>query len=150
MWSKIAKKNLCIIGGVISIISVFLPTFYIIIRTEVIHYWIFGLIFWYELFFYFDLVGTVCIILIISSAILVIASANNESKIGLLGGILIIVALVTYYGIVEIRFSMLIFDTGYMIILSHYTVIPSFGFFTALIGGIISIIGSNSSKWSLK
>ncbi len=143
-----AKKKLCIIGGVISIISVFLPMFYII-RDET-HYWIYGLVFWSfgggELFFRLDEIGTICIILIIGSAILVIASGNSESKIGLLGGILIIVAIVTYYGIIEIGTSRILQNTGYMEYLSRDTVIPSFGFFTALIGGIISIIGSNSSK----
>ena len=100
-----ANKVLCRIGGIISIISVFLPIFSFtyfdrIQEADVIvYYWMFGQIVSisqdanaeFPVEFYFqnlDFLGTICMMLIIIGAMLVIMNSDNSSKAGLFGGLL--------------------------------------------------------------
>lgn len=170
------NKILCRIGGIISIISVFLPVFVFTYSIGLegdditVYYWMFGQIIsilqdegadepvtfrFREL----DILGTLCMMLIIIGAMLVIINADSDSKVGIIGGILIIAAMGYYvivisllldgnrnlYVLLRYRFSY--FTTDFIRFLTQgnevklqYTL--SYGYFAALIGGIISIGGS--------
>ena len=140
------NKVLCIVGGIISIISVFLPVFTITFggiegaADRVFYFWLFGLVAYYRMglgiayiYWSFDpffmITGLICMILIITGAIIVIVRASKESKNGKFGSILIMATIVSY-------FALLFF------LMARNVLTPSYGFFVALIGGIISLIGS--------
>ncbi len=164
------KKVVCIIGGLISIISVFLPVFLI---TYIYHYpdsgtkftayyWIFGQYLLQEkgepdeLYFYdIDIFGTICMMIIIMGAMLVIMNAGGDSEFdlikGLIGGLLVILAMISY---TEAIFSMdfrgyyynYYFTTDFINYIiedaEKVRITLSYGYYTALIGGIVSVGGS--------
>lgn len=165
------NKVLCIVGGIISIFSVFLPVFSMTMTgvlggDYIFYYWMFGFAIFHKKGgtnlnpqFYSDVVGIICMILIIIGAIISIIYAFKDPKKGHLfleveapselegksGSILIIAGIITYFVI----FSLIWYTDSNMLIefaarfSGHPNVlIPSYGFFVAIIGGIISLIGS--------
>jgi len=166
------NKILCKIGGIISIISVFLPIFIFTYSIGLegdditVYYWMFGQIisilqdegadepvtFWFR---ELDILGTLCMMLIIVGAMLVIINADSDSKAGIIGGFLIIATMGYYVLIISFMLDgnrnisryMYYFTTNFIRSLMwgdevkvQYTL--SYGYFAALIGGILSIGGS--------
>jgi len=166
------KKVICTIGGIISIISTFLPVFIITyVRTYAnltkkkftIYYWMFGQIIFQEKgesavfrFRYIDLLGTTCMMIIIVGAMLVIMNGGDNSKEGLIrgliGGLLVIIAMISYAEVINsYMFYYYTSETIRNIMWSadkvQFTL--SYGYYGALIGGITSIVGSILPKKKL-
>ena len=147
------KKTLCIIGGILSIISVFLPVITIThiegYEGHIIYYWMFGqfmynkegeILFWFK---YLDILGTLFLMSIIVGAMLVILNADEESKIGIIGGSLIVVSMALFFLIISAKNMNSLIHSDIEVYYVWYMIFePSYGFYTALIGGIISIGGS--------
>jgi len=162
------KKVICIIGGLISIISVFLPVFLITYEHHfygtklTVYYWIFGQFLRQEkgepdeLYFPdIDILGTICMMIIITGSMLVIMNANENSRLGLIkgliGGLIIIIAMISYTeAIISKDFSGYYYSYYYMTDLINYIrysaekvrITFSYGYYAAIIGGIVSIGGS--------
>ena len=147
-----AKKILCLIGGVIMIISVFLPTLFStatasgwgITASATVYYWMFG--FAYLVFtisgggasasftdsaFFVDYLGITCMIIIIVGAILAFVMANSDSNGAMIGGLLGLLGMIIYLIGVYGGFAVLILK-----FLS-----PFIGAYLCIIGGIIALVG---------
>ena len=152
------NKVLCIVGGIISLFSVFLPVFSMTMNNAIggpyiFYYWMFGLAIFHKQGgtylvsrFYNEFVGVICMILIITGAIISIISAFKDPKKGKSGSFLILAGIITYFVIFSLIWYM---DWNMLIQFAVFfsgppgnVLTPSYGFYAALIGGFLSLIGS--------
>lgn len=151
-----AKKVLCIIGGIIMIISILLPTLFLRMSGESygisysieMYYWMYGYAFLRATAEYGgqevsqtathfepDLLGLICITIIIVGAILALAKSSSDSKVPLVGGILGIVGMIAFVAGVYMG-SPLTPISG----LGRY-LSPFLGFYVCILGSILAIVG---------
>ncbi|TFG05939.1 MAG: hypothetical protein EU539_08815 [Promethearchaeota archaeon] len=160
------NKYCSLVGGIMMIISVFLPVtfYYFTYRTGnftftlVIFYWMFGYLYigafgegygetFQESGIFFDIeyVGLICMIMIILVSVIIIAkSYNTTSKFSMHGGILNVLIMFLY---------LVAFYSGFMItqrtIIQNFlrsgigVMIPFLGVFLCLIGGMLSMMGGS-------
>lgn len=143
------RKNLRLIGGLLVVISVFLPMAFIIVKhsknTYYIHSWIFGLN--YEdrmelgqtLTFDFRWLSLLITILVLVVGIILIAlkSEGNEKRIMILSSMLFVFRV--FYTITAVV-------TGLRVGEYSTTYIPHIGFFVVIIGCIFVFLSQSESK----
>ena len=158
-----AKKNLSLAGGILLLISVFLPTLFVYFHvdyfgvesTMMAFYWMFG--YTYATMsaqgygqsvsasathFDLDIIGVVCMAIIILGAILALVTASkSNSKMPLVGGLLGIVGMIIFLG----SFYADVSSVHYVSEVAVGVVAPFIGAWLCIIGGIIAIIGGASN-----
>ena len=146
---KLDKEKFRLIGGLLIIISVFLPISYIIVtesqKTYYIHSWTFGLK--YEdrmdlgqtLTFDFRWLSIVITFLVILVGIILITLKNegNEKRIMILSSMLFVFRV--FYTVTAII-------TGQRVAEYSTTYIPHVGFFVVIIGCILVFLSQSESK----
>ena len=148
------KELISKIGGIVSFISVFLPVLSFELFENIFYYWIFGQVvqpvtdgasdepvYWFQ---YIDFFGTIIMMLIIVCAMQIILKASIDSKVGLIAGIIIIISMISYFAIVNTDLVNRTSESLHIILQLEEDIefVPSYGYYTAIIGGIVSIIGS--------
>ena len=157
-----AKKGLCLTGGILMLISIFLPVLWFtasysaggVSANASIFYWMFGYAFVIVsmsaggatasysggVFLGLDVLGLICMIIIIIGAILALAMSSSSSKGALVGGILGLLSMIIYY-VIMFTGAVMYSPLGEFGVL----MIPFLGFFLCIIGGILAIAGGAKS-----
>lgn len=143
------KKKFRLIGGLLVIISVFLPMAFIIVKhnknTYYIHSWIFGLNFedrmalGQTLTFDFRWLSIIITILVLIVGIILITLKNegNEKRIMILSSMLFVFRV--FYTVTAVV-------TGARVAEYSTTYIPHVGFFVVIIGCILVFLSQSESK----
>ncbi len=154
-----AKKALCIVGGALMIISTFLPVLFFtmsasgfgITANASIYYWMFG--FGYLVFtvsgggqtasttdarFDLDILGCICMAIIVVGAILAFVLSSSDSKAAIIGGLLGLLGMIVYISGVYGNFMVPAWvaygaGAGYLV--------PFVGFYVCILGGILALVG---------
>lgn len=156
-----ANKTLSTLGGILMLISIFLPTLYYstsgsffgVEYSSTILYWMFGYAYSRGTVEFagrsytrtstrteLDMLGVICAIIILVAAVLSISNAGSRrSKTPLYAGILGILAIIIYIGGVAMGSSLV---PDWVVFLYDRDVLsPAIGVFVCIIGGILSILG---------
>ena len=149
------KRIPSLIGGIVIIISVFLPIISINIidyhdYDVIFHYWLSGLLYvsakngdgrerGYR--FDFNIIGFACMVAVIAMGILIIIKSVKQKDSGkiIIFGIISTAILVgtTFFMMALLSFAMKNEGLGKF----ASSLIPSYGFYCCIIGGILSVIG---------
>jgi len=159
-----ARKALCILGAVLMLVSIFLPTlfwtmsgtYYGVKVSGSLYYWMWGYAFMQvsvegggvtmgasASHFSPDMLGILCMIIIIIGAILAMALGFGDSKAALVGGLLGIIGMVFFYVGVLIGLSLTPLGAAAG---SGFVMAPFIGFFVCIVGGILALIGGALSS----
>ena len=159
-----AKKALCIVGGALMVVSMFLPVLFFNISgsgygvsfSASVYYWMFG--FGYAVAsasyggqtasmtssnFDLDILGGICMAIIFVGAILAFALAGSDSKAALIGGLFGMLGMIIYIGGVYGGFMVPSWVTAAA---SAGYLVPFVGFYLCILGGILALIGGALSS----
>ena len=154
-----AKKALCIVGGILMIVSTFLPVLFATMSASglgvsfsaTIYYWMFG--FGYlvatasyggetasmtDSYFEADILGGICMAIIIVGAILAFVLSSSESKAAIIGGLLGMLGMMIYIGGVYVNFMV---PNWVAYGAQSGQLMPFVGFYVCILGGILALIG---------
>ena len=156
------KSITSLIGGMTIIFSVFLPILSIFTTYKdyniIFHYWAIGLMYVYSrdgdngtdtgMEFQPNIIGIVVVILFVIFGILIILKAieGNGSNLMFAFGIISMVSIVSFTALMYFALWNALYNIGLGNIAS--SLMPSYGFYVALIGGIFTIIGGSILKKS--
>lgn len=162
-----ARLPLCIVGGILMLSSLILPTlFYRHVGGEYFGVDIYGVfIYWMAGFFFTqvvtggewgiqtvspytdfvpDVLGIICIIIIIAGAILtVLLGSATEHKAAVVGGMLGIIGMLSFFIGVNMGSPL---TNLYELHNDGYYFAPFIGFFVCIIGGILALVGGTLKK----
>ncbi|MFX1385460.1 MAG: zinc ribbon domain-containing protein [Promethearchaeota archaeon] len=157
-----AKSITSIIGGITIIFSVFLPVLSIFTTYKdyniVFHYWAIGLMYVYlrngdngtdtGIEFQANIIGIGVDILFVVFGILIILKSieGRGSNLMITFGIISMITIVSFTALIYFALWNALYNIGLGNIAS--SLIPSYGFYVALIGGILMIIGGSILKKS--
>ena len=154
-----AKKGLCIVGGVLMIVSMFLPVLFFnmggsalgVSYNVSIYYWMFGFAYLVatvsyggqtgaatDTYFEMDTLGGICMAIIMVGAILAFVLSSSDSKAALIGGLLGILGMGIYIGGVYGGFMVPSWVTAAA---SAGYLVPFVGFYLCFLGGLLALIG---------
>ncbi len=163
-----ARLPLVIVGAVLMIVSIFLPTLYWYVHMEAfgvevdgaIYYWMYGLIYAiitakseYTDTEYTssyvgidpDPLGVAFMMLIIAGAIVaLVLGTATEHKVAFIGGLLGLIGIISFYVSVVMAIPM---TPTHVIVEEGFYPMPFIGFFVCITGGILALVGGLLEKY---
>ena len=154
-----AKKALCIVGGVLMIVSVFLPVLFFSMSASglgvsvnaTIYYWMFGFAYLIltasaggqtasltDAYFEPDMLGGICMGIIIVGAILAFVFSSSESKVAIIGGLIGLLSMIVYISGVYMNFMV---PNWVAYGAQSGQLMPFVGFYVCIVGGILALVG---------
>lgn len=127
------------VGGILMLVSLFIPTVLIMIGPIIILVWMFGLTYWLAgpfsgVLFLADIIGIALTVVILVFSILCIVKDSGETRVF---GILALVFVCVYYGLLFVLFAAMVVAFGLVGI--GVIVVPFIGFFGIFVGAILNI-----------
>jgi len=155
-----ARLPLVIVGAVLMIVYIFLPTLYWYIHMEAfgvevdgaIYYWMYGLIYAIITAEYAgteystsyvgidpDPLGVICMMIIIAGGIVaLVLGTATEHKVAFIGGLIGLIGIISFYVSVLMALPM---TPTHVIVEEGFYPMPFIGFFVCVTGGILALVG---------